>query len=229
MQSMSKGVLEVKCRNVSKGVAAKETEADGVEAGDNGSGDGDNRDEDGDDDDEDVLVSGSSNVYWLQLYNADSGVLLRNMSNKASPHFNVSGIDPSTRVAAIVMTTNRQGRSEAVTLEGAVERAVGSRAGEKNAAYPPTSGTVAYPVQLRQINCKEVVAVDQIGPLTLSLLLIISLHGVVGFRQRLDGHHDRSRVLHTSSRTREYTTDPMTSSSAFTVFHVLLSIASQKA
>nr|CAH0104441.1 unnamed protein product [Daphnia galeata] len=127
MQSLSKGVLEVKCRNVSKGVAVKETE-DGSES-DNGSGDGDSRDEDGDDDeDEDVLVSGSSNVYWLQLYNADSGVLLRNMSNKASPHFNVSGIDPNTRVAAIVMTTNRQGRSEAVTLEGAVERAVGSRA-----------------------------------------------------------------------------------------------------
>lgn len=129
MQSLSKGVLEVKCRNVSKGVALKEAE-DGSES-DNGSGDGDNRDEDGDDDDEDVLVSGSSNVYWLQLYNADSGVLLRNMSNKASPHFNVSGIDPNTRVAAIVMTTNRQGRSEAVTLEGAVERAVGSRAGER--------------------------------------------------------------------------------------------------
>jgi hypothetical protein len=131
MQSLSKGVLEVKCRNVPKGVAVKEAE-DGSE-GDNGSGDGDNRDEDGGDDDEDddVLVSGSSNVYWLQLYNADSGVLLRNMSNKASPHFNVSGIDPNTRVAAIVMTTNRQGRSEAVTLEGAVERAVGSRAGER--------------------------------------------------------------------------------------------------
>ncbi|XP_046649564.1 muscle M-line assembly protein unc-89-like [Daphnia pulicaria] len=135
MQSLSKGVLEVKCRNLSKGVAAKETEVDGVEVADNGSGDGsDNgsssRDEDGglDEYDEDVLVSGSSNVYWLQLYNADSGVLLRNMSNKASPHFNVSGIDPSTRVAAIVMTINRQGRSEAVTLEGAVERAVGSRA-----------------------------------------------------------------------------------------------------
>jgi hypothetical protein len=137
MQSLSKGVLEVKCRNLLKGVAAKETEVDGVEVADNGSGDGsDNgsssRDEDGglDEYDEDVLVSGSSNVYWLQLYNADSGVLLRNMSNKASPHFNVSGIDPSTRVAAIVMTINRQGRSEAVTLEGAVERAVGSRAGE---------------------------------------------------------------------------------------------------
>ena len=132
MQSLSKGVLEVKCRNVSKGVAVKETE-DGSES-DSGSGDGDSRDEDGDgddDEDEDVLVSGSSNVYWLQLYNADSGVLLRNMSNKASPHFNVSGIDPNTRVAAIVMTTNRQGRSEAVTLEGAVERAVGSRAGER--------------------------------------------------------------------------------------------------
>lgn len=125
LQSLSKGILEVRCRNSSKGSAEKETE----ESSETGSGDSENKDEYVDDDDEDVLVSGSSNVYWLQLYSADTGVLLRNMSNKVAPHFSLSGIDPSTRVAAIVMTINKQGRSEAVTLEGAVERAVGSRAG----------------------------------------------------------------------------------------------------
>lgn len=124
LQSLSKGVLEVKCRNSSKGSAEKETE----DSSESGSGDSDSKDEDGDDEDEDVLVSGSSNVYWLQLYNADTGLLLRNMSNKVAPHFSLPGIDPSTRVAAILMTINKQGRSEAVTLEGAVERAVGSRA-----------------------------------------------------------------------------------------------------
>ena len=123
MQSLSKGVLEVKCRNASKGAVAAKAEGD-EENIDAAAADAD------DVDDADVLMSGSSNVYWLQLYNADTGALLRNMSNKA-PHFNLSGIDPSTRVAAVVITTNRQGRSEPVTLEGAVERAVGSRAGEK--------------------------------------------------------------------------------------------------
>lgn len=125
MQSLSRGVLEVKCRNASKGAIVKEAEGES-------DGSGSERDDDNiEADDADVLMSGSSNVYWLQLYNADTGALLRNMSNKAAPHFNLTGIDPSTRVAAVVITTNRQGRSEPVTLEGAVERAVGSRAGEK--------------------------------------------------------------------------------------------------
>lgn len=112
MHSLFKGVLEVKCRNSSAAAAASQLGLEGL-------------DEEGD-----LSMSSSSNVYWLQLYNADTGVLLRNMSNKAAPHFNVSGVDPSTRVAAVITTTNRQGRSESVTLEGAVERAVGSRAGE---------------------------------------------------------------------------------------------------
>ena len=135
MQSLSKGVLEVKCRNSSKAAVGKELKGDtsGANGRDDvnpiGSGDGNDHE---DQDDSDVSMSGSSNVYWLQLYNADTGVLLRNISNKAAPHFNVTGIDPSTRVAAVVITTNRQGRSEPVTLEGAVERAVGSRAGEIN-------------------------------------------------------------------------------------------------
>lgn len=115
MHSLSKGVLEVKCRN---GSAGRNLLPDG--------GAGDSNDEE----DSDISFSGSSNVYWLQLYNADTGVLLRNMSSKVAPQFNVSGIDPSTRVAAVITTTNRQGRSESVTLEGAVERAVGSRAGQ---------------------------------------------------------------------------------------------------
>lgn len=129
MQILARGVLEVKCRNNSKRMVVKEAEVES-----DGSGD----DEDVgagpvgiDGDEDDVSMSGSSNVYWLQLYNADTGVLLRNMSTKVAPHFNVSGIDPNTRVAAVVLTTNRQGRSEPVTLEGAVERAVGSRAGEQ--------------------------------------------------------------------------------------------------
>ena len=113
MHSLSKGILEVKCRNSSAAAAASRLGLEGV------------------DDEDDLSMSGSSNVYWLQLYNADTGVLLRNMSNKAGPQFTVSGIDPeSTRVAAVITTANRQGRSESVTLEGAVERAVGSRAGK---------------------------------------------------------------------------------------------------
>lgn len=126
MQILPRGVLEVKCRNGSKGVVVKE-----VEDGSDGSGGDGGDDNDEDADEGDVSMSGSSNVYWLQLYNADTGALLRNMSNKVAPHFNLSGIDPNTRVEAVVITTNRQGRSEPVTLEGAVERAVGSRAGEK--------------------------------------------------------------------------------------------------
>ena len=43
--------------------------------------------------------------------------------------FRMSGVDVSSRVAAVITAVNRQGRSESVTLEGAVERAVGSRAG----------------------------------------------------------------------------------------------------
>lgn len=126
MQILPRGVLEVKCRNgVSKGVPALVKE---FEQGDESEADG-GGDDDGDEGD--VSMSGSSNIYWLHLYNADTNALLRNMSNKVAPHFNLSGIDPNTRVEAVVVTTNRQGRSEPVTLEGAVERAVGSRAGEK--------------------------------------------------------------------------------------------------
>lgn len=119
MHSLSKGILEVKCRNGS--ATPRSPSAMDASVG---------HSPEGDEEDSDYSMSGSSNLYWLQLYNADTGVLLRNMSNKVSPHFNVSGIDPSTRVAAIITTTNRQGRSESVTLEGAVERAVGSRAGK---------------------------------------------------------------------------------------------------
>lgn len=104
MQRFVKTTLEVRCNNVSH-------ESDYHENGD-------------------ALISGSTNVYWLQLYNAETGALLRNMSNKAAPWFNVTGIELATRIAAVITAVNRQGRSESVTLEGALERAVGSRSGK---------------------------------------------------------------------------------------------------
>jgi len=80
-------------------------------------------------------------VFWLQLYNPDTGQLLRNVSSRVA-QFRVSGVDFSTRVAAVITAVNRQGRSESLTLEGAVERAVGSRAANEPESTAVTMVTI---------------------------------------------------------------------------------------
>lgn len=58
MHSASNGVLEVKCGGDSDASDA------GASAG------------------YELVTGGSSNVFWLQLYNPDTGLLLRNVSSK---------------------------------------------------------------------------------------------------------------------------------------------------
>lgn len=106
MQRYLRTALEVRCNNVSRERIHQESEP----------------------------VNGSSNVYWLQLYNAETGALIRNMSSKVAPWFNITGIELTTRVSAVITAVNRQGRSESITLEGALERAVGSRSGTINSS-----------------------------------------------------------------------------------------------
>ncbi|XP_065563142.1 uncharacterized protein LOC136029034 [Artemia franciscana] len=57
--------------------------------------------------------------------------LIYNKTNTV-PHFIVPGITPETKVSAAIFSVNRQGKSEPVTLESIIERAVGSRRGRLN-------------------------------------------------------------------------------------------------
>ena len=127
LSSLSKGTWEVKCRKLAESslVSGLLSSKSLVDADPPRTDEEDQRTEE----EPEVMISSSSLVYWLELYDAETGQLLRNVSH-AVPRFSVAGIDPGTRVAAVVTSANRQGRSEPVRLEGAVERAVGSRAGQ---------------------------------------------------------------------------------------------------
>ena len=102
MQRYLRTALEIRCNNVSREKDHLESES-----------------------------ANGSTVYLLQLYNAETGALIRNMSNKLTPWFNITGIELTTKVSAIITAVNKQGRSDSVTLEGALERAVGSRSGTR--------------------------------------------------------------------------------------------------
>jgi len=149
MHSASNGILEVKC------------DGDAHDAGSPGG--------------HELVTGGSSNVFWLQLYNPDTGLLLRNVSSKVG-QFRMSGVDVSSRVAAVITAVNRQGRSESVTLEGAVERAVGSRAANEPESSMTMMAILAAPAAL--------------------LVLIVALAGILALYQR-----QRKRTL----RQREQT------------------------
>ena len=120
LSSLVKGAWEVKCRQPRFIVPAQNATADDqLDADEGADGDAEN----------DLVIGSSSLVYWLELFDAESGQLLHNVSSP-TPRFSVRAIDPAARVAAVVSSVNRQGRSPPVRLEGAVERAVGSRAGQ---------------------------------------------------------------------------------------------------
>ena len=79
-----------------------------------------------------ITVVGSSNIYWLQLY-SETGILLKNVTSKTADfNYSISGIDHHIKLKAFITAINRQGRSDSVVLEGAVdERTIGTMEGNQ--------------------------------------------------------------------------------------------------
>jgi len=79
-----------------------------------------------------ITVVGSSNIYWLQLY-SETGILLKNVTSKTADfNCSISGIDHHIKLKAIITAINRQGRSDSVVLEGAVdEKTIGTMEGNQ--------------------------------------------------------------------------------------------------
>ncbi|XP_065563409.1 neural cell adhesion molecule 2-like [Artemia franciscana] len=79
---------------------------------------------------EDSSLSKEPVTFTMELFDTENGLMLANNTN-SKPIFEVEGLDRQAKVLAVITANTKYGKSESVSIERIVERAVGSRTVEK--------------------------------------------------------------------------------------------------